>query len=310
MFDYSKSLVGKYKKHTLWHARTKTGFSIVPGRGSVLTDLSFGGQNIVDGYRTAEELDKLDWMKNVLLFPFPNRLEKGRYTWLGKPYEFPINDATTGNALHGFAFQEKMEVKKILLTTMAAEITCGYEMGRQNPAYPFPHILEVTFGISVMHKFRVEFTVTNLDSQPIPFGIGWHPYFRLSDTVADTRLRMAESHKVEIDGRMLPTGQKNAFNAYRTPTPIGEEFLDNCFKIEKDNAYYKVQMQYGQKKLALVANSRQFPFVQLFTPPNRQTLAVEPMTCNINALHNHEGLIKLPPGGVWRGGFYLEASNF
>jgi aldose 1-epimerase len=39
-----------------------------------------------------------------------------------------------------------------------------------------------------------------------------------------------------------------------------------------------------------------FPYVQLFTPPHRTCLAIEPMTCNIDAFNNGEGLIRVESG--------------
>ena len=39
-----------------------------------------------------------------------------------------------------------------------------------------------------------------------------------------------------------------------------------------------------------------FPYVQLFTPPSRKSLAIEPMTCNIDAFNNKEGLWYLEIG--------------
>src|SRR5262245_10497861 len=32
-----------------------------------------------------------------ILFPFPNRIRDGRFTWNGQPYQLPINDAQKKN---------------------------------------------------------------------------------------------------------------------------------------------------------------------------------------------------------------------
>lgn len=308
MFDYSKSNFGKYKRYTLQNTRTKTGFSVVPGRGATLLDLHFGGQNILDGYTQPEELDTMDWMKNVILFPFPNRLNSGRYMWAGKPHDFPANDRATGNALHGFGAWQKFTVTRLLLTEVAAEITCRCFDAGKNPGYPFPTTLEVTFGISDNHRFRVEFSVQNRHTDFIPVGLGWHPYFRLVPEVGRTALRMPDCEQVHINERMLPTGQRTDFNSYKTSTGIGEAFLDNCFKIKKLDSIYRASIFGGGQKLTLVANAKLWPYLQVFTPPARTSIALEPMSCNIDAFNNQEGLIKLPPGGEWRGGFFLEHS--
>src|SRR5438105_9387408 len=38
-----------------------------------------------------------------ILFPFPNRIRDGKFTWDGKPYTLPVNDPANKNAIHGFA---------------------------------------------------------------------------------------------------------------------------------------------------------------------------------------------------------------
>ncbi len=38
-----------------------------------------------------------------VLFPFPNRIRDGRFTWDGRTYQLPIDDPAKKNAIHGFA---------------------------------------------------------------------------------------------------------------------------------------------------------------------------------------------------------------
>jgi aldose 1-epimerase len=308
MFDCKKTLLGKHKCYNIYDSKTKTGFSVVPSRGALMLDMTFNGVNVLDAYQSAEELEKLDWMKNTILYPFPNRLQDGRYQWQSIPQQFAINDKGTGNALHGFALFQKFKVTRLLLTDEFAEITCRLDDAGKTEGYPYPSTLEVTFGISINQKFRIEFAITNLHSTHIPVGVGWHPYFKLTENVANTALRMPICDKVEIDARMIPNGKKTNFNAYQTPINVGDAFLDNCFHIKDTGYIYKVGLQGGGKKLSLQASLKSWPFLQMFTPPYRGSIAIEPMTCNIDAFNNEEGLIKLPPGGIWKGSFAISVT--
>lgn len=141
MYEHRDTPFGKMRRHTLFNPKTRNGFSLVPARGATLLSLEFGGYNVLDGYAQPEELSEMDWMKNTVLFPFPNRLNSGRYTWLGQPHQMAMNDATTQNALHGFGLWQKFTVVRLLLTEVAAEITCRLEDNGKNAGYPFPTTL-------------------------------------------------------------------------------------------------------------------------------------------------------------------------
>src|SRR5699024_4946897 len=45
-----------------------------------------------------------------VLFP-PNRYEDGKFTWNGQVHQFPINEESTGNHLHGFLHNISWEVE-------------------------------------------------------------------------------------------------------------------------------------------------------------------------------------------------------
>src|SRR5688500_9381880 len=38
-----------------------------------------------------------------ILFPFPNRIRDGKFTWNGRGYQLPINGPNGRHAIHGFA---------------------------------------------------------------------------------------------------------------------------------------------------------------------------------------------------------------
>ncbi len=45
-----------------------------------------------------------------VLFPFPNRIRAGRFTWQGKEYEIPPGDQAGKNAIHGFVVQKPWRI--------------------------------------------------------------------------------------------------------------------------------------------------------------------------------------------------------
>lgn len=309
MFELVQSPFGKYRLYDLHHPGSGNGFSIVPGLGAHVLEIRFGGDNVLDGYRSPDELEAGKWGKSALLFPFPNRLRDGHYTWLGQGYAFPINNAATGNAIHGFVRHEAFEVTRIEITTENAEITCRYDYRGHHPHYPFPFLLEVTFGMTDRGSFSASFFVKNRHHASIPVGLGWHPYFRLTEQADAHILQLPPCARVGLDERMIPTGALAVYDNFSVPSLLGNGELDNCFRAADGNTLYHLTLRGDRRSLMVAASRDLFPYFQVFTPPHRESIALEPMTCNINAFQNSDGLVTIPPQGDWSAAFLIASAT-
>jgi aldose 1-epimerase len=51
-----------------------------------------------------------------------------------------------------------------------------------------------------------------------------------------------------------------------------------------------------------------YEYLVIYTPPDRKSIAIEPMTSNVNSFNNGESLIQLAPGKEYSSSFgiYLE----
>lgn len=306
MFELTQSPYGKYRRYTLHHPESGDGFSIVPERGANVLEILFKGSNVLDGYQSPEELEAGKWGKSALLFPFPNRLRDGHYSWLGHDYSFPLNNAATGNAIHGFVRDERFEVVRIELTTESAELTCRLDYRGQHASYPFPFMLDVTFTMTNRNEFTAAFFLKNRHQAAIPVGLGWHPYFRLTEKADDHVMQIPACARIDIDDRMIPTGSRTPYSAFAVENTVGDTFLDNCFAAPEAHSLYHLTLRGGGQQLTVSASNSQFPYFQVFTPPARESIALEPMTCNVNAFQNGDGLVTVPAGGDWSAAFMLE----
>lgn len=299
MYQYSTSSFGAFTKHTVSNGQGDS-FSIVPDYGANLVDLQFGGKPVIEGYQTPEALTLNNWGKSIILFPFPNRLRDGRYTFDGITYQFDINNTDTHNAIHGFSNNLPMAVIESKADEHQAYILCEYKHDGTHKAYPFKFDFMIKFimtkpDISTQAKhFSVEMSFKNLEKTPIPVGLGWHPYYYLTDKVDDTSLKMPPCQLVVIDDRMLPTGEKRIFNDFEEMKNINQTVLDNAFFITDNKPKTAVILQSDKYELTCWQETGVFPFVQVFTPPHRTCIAVEPMTCNVDAFNNQDGLVTLP----------------
>lgn len=298
MFTHTQDAFGQFVAHHIKNPETNTGFSIVPGQGGVVLDIQFEGISILDGYQTPIELDLKNWGKSALLYPFPNRLKDGKYHWDGHQYQFPINDSQTENALHGLGVHKAMNIAKVMTSEKSGTIICQYNSKGEEEFYPFLFQFSAAFTITE-RGFDVELVVLNQDQESIPFGYGWHPYFTLGDSVETTELQLPKLDLIGIDQRMIPTGKRYPYEEFAQAKPIGATVLDNCFAVHP-NAENKIEIQLKGSKGTLnywqETKASTYPFVQIFTPPKRTSIAIEPMTCNVDAFNNQEGLIKLEAG--------------
>jgi aldose 1-epimerase len=301
MFQLQQTPFGKFTRYDIQHPETGNGFSIVPALGATVLDLRFGGQSILDGYDSPEALVEGKWGKSSVLFPFPNRLKQGKYQWEGVQYQFPINNATTGNAIHGFVREEVFEVEYCFLANDGASLRCFYEYDGRRAYYPFPFLLELEFTISNDGVFRVQAEVNNTGTRTLPMGFGWHPYFRMAKTADAHRLQLPACERIEIDPQMIPTGQQSAYTVFEKKTPISNTNLDNCFSHQKNTGSPKIKLTGQGRQIVVAAAANQFPYFQVFTPPHRESVALEPMSCNIDAFNNGDGLQALGAGKQWKG---------
>jgi aldose 1-epimerase len=310
IFKHKIEPFGNFEKHTL---ENENGDAIVmvPQYGACLLDLRFGGVSVLDGYKTSEELVENAWSKNIVLFPYPNRLRDGRYTHGGKTYQFDINNKDSQNAIHGFGKDAPMVVKTVKITDDEAMILCTWQHDGSHPAYPF----RFKVGIKMILRggeFEMKMAFHNDDNQLIPVGLGWHPYFIMSENVSDTHLQMPESQQIVIDDRMLPTGEKIPFSSFDTLTKIGNTSLDNGFFITEkgDKASVILSSERGRLHYWQEIGAGKWNFLQVFTPPHRKSIAIEPMTCNIDAFNNQDGLVWLAPKAKLDGSFGVKFSKF
>jgi aldose 1-epimerase len=313
MFAHSQTAFGQFIAHHIKNEETNTGFSIVPAYGGIVLDVTFQGISILDGYQTPIELDLNNWGKSALLYPFPNRLRDGKYNWNDLSYQFPINDQQTDNALHGLGMTKAMNVVKVITDKESGTLVCQYMDQGQHEYYPFPFHFCASFTISES-GMAIELKVTNTGDLAIPFGFGWHPYFSLSKNIGDTELTLPSVEMIGIDPRMIPTGKRYTFDDFATGNTIDQTVLDNCFAIPKmKDDIFRLQLK-GEKGTLdywQETGPGKYEYIQLFTPPMRQSIAIEPMTCNVDAFNNGDGLIEVVPGEEIAAnfGFNFEKAN-
>lgn len=268
-------------------------FSLFPSYGGAMHELTFQGQSLLE--TATDEATFLAQTQKAYsgaqLFPYPNRIKDGTYTWDGTEYDFPINDSAGNNSLHGFVHGVPFEIATLEEENGIVKIAYNYD--GSNAGYPFKFRLTNTFqllekGVEIVTK------VGNTDNKPIPMGHGWHPYFSFGEQVTELKLQIDTNVHYPIDKDLIPTGKEESFNYFSRLGSIGEFELNHCFKIAEGETKM-VSIHSFKRNLSLKIISKDYRFLQVYIPPDRNSIALEPQTCAPDAMNNGIGLITIPP---------------
>lgn len=249
--------------------------------------------------------------QNALLWPWPNRLADACYSLDSTEHYLPMNEPNRGNALHGLASQMNFELAQAHCSDDGAEaLLMGVFPGAQG--YPWPWVIQLVFqlsekglAVSTACQWLVNGDVVTLDaSQPesVPIGWGWHPYIKLGDYGVDSLLlELPAADRLELDNRLLPTEELFEYSDFSTLKQLGNTVFDTPLWLDDTIPLPSTSLLtpagWGIEIWQQNSNG-QYAFLQLFTPPERDSIAVEPATCAPNAFHNGMGL-QWAEAGQW-----------
>jgi aldose 1-epimerase len=269
-----------------------------------------------------------DWAENPLptrsgvpiLFPFPNRIRAGTFTHHGRRYELPKNDSAHANAIHGFAPRNPWRVFGYGVDGSSAWIHGDFRISADAPEadnfWPGDGLLSVVYRLSP-DRLRIDVRVQNAGDIPFPFGVGLHPYFRLSDEPDVSRYVLhAPARSVWCLADSLTTGEREPppdHLNWNRPRTIGGTQLDTVYGSlgvigeEPGGLLHRAALGHAERPGRLeMWTTMDFRESVLFTPAHRKAVCMEPYTCvtdaaNLQARGLDAGWRELPVGGSWTG---------
>jgi aldose 1-epimerase len=168
-----------------------------------------------------------------------------------------------------------------------------------NPAFPFPHELEIDARLSE-DGLRVTTSLRPTARRRVPVSFGWHPYFKLPGRRSGWLLRLPARQHLELDARGIPTGGSAQERAEETP--FGRRTFDDLYALGRDRT---LAIASGDRRLEIRFRSG-YPYAQLYAPPGKQFVALEPMTAPTDALVTGEAPL-VAPGDRFAAAFTLRA---
>lgn len=305
MFIIEEEPFGSLTLYKMLNQDTDEYVSILPGYGAIIQQLVLATASerlieVIDGYDTSEQLlnAKPGAVKGNLLFPFPNRVNEGKYVFGGEKYQLPINEITRGHALHGLLYQADFEVVAQGASATGAFLILEYESDGKAEGYPFKYLLDLDFRLND-EGFSCKVVVQNLEEKEIPVGFGYHPSFKLGGRIDEMLLKLPIHSQVALDSRMIPTGEELPSDKCLEFSRIEGDSFNHTFHVDEENALAVTQLYDPKQNVSLVVwqhtGPNQFNYLQVYTPASRESIAIEPMTCAPDAFNNGKGLILLQP---------------
>ncbi|WP_025762250.1 aldose 1-epimerase [Dyadobacter tibetensis] len=302
LFEITKQQFGDLTEYVVQEASTGNRFSVVPELGGLVRQLSLRKDvtlySLLKTPPTPQKLAEDSQSASELLFPFASRIPDGSYTFLGKSYQLERNEKGGKNAIHGLVRKNKFTLQEQSIKSDCAAIRLAYAI-TPTPGYPFEIKFEVTYSLDQQGIFRLHYEAYNQGTNAAPAMFGWHPYFDLGNEEVDAwKIRIPSQTIVTFDGNMIPTG--TAPYHHQGPFSLFRKELDNCFIVEADGHSAVTELISENQDVTLQIRQEigdgKFNYLVIYTPPARDCVAIEPLTANVNAFNNGEGLNLVSPG--------------
>lgn len=295
-FQVKTGLYGNLSQHEIINSASDESATIVDGCGASLQSLMLMAPwgelvDVVMGHH-GDIRSRPAYGGAAILFPFANRVRRGRYRFMGQDYQLST-PTPSAHALHGFAMGKSWQILDKPETDENASIRCEFTIAENDfQGYPF--------------NVRVESVFTlNIGEGPLPLTMGVHPYLTVAKSPADRidfwELQFqAKSMLVLDDG--IPTGEMRDISGtvldFTRMRSIDGSVFDQGFA---DLTYF------GEKARSIIRNPETglevelwqdsgFGYVQVYTLPPRASISIEPTSGAADAFNNGIGLTVLGPG--------------
>jgi aldose 1-epimerase len=282
---------------------------ISPDYGSNLCRFSVNGHSVIDYDPLL--LTSGDFTGTPLLYPTPNRVRDGVFSYRGRRYP----QAKAGKTIyeHGLVHDEKWDWQKPAAREAYVEFGTSIdwkEGGQLYSAFPFRHELSMTFTLR-SDGLEIAYKIDNFGDSEIPYGFGIHPYFQKLSGDAGTSLSVPASLVYAVTPDLLPTGRlldaAGTVCDIRKARPVGDLDLDHVYTGLFGDRKARIAYSGMDFSLSLEPTEDLSQYV-VYTPKGQACFCIENQSCSTDAHNLHdrgfvrESGLKFVPSGESRSG--------
>ena len=221
-----------------------------------------------------------------ILFPFANRIENGSYNFNDITFRLQKNESSGHNAIHGLVHDKVYQLIEQDISEKYASVLVSYTETNPDSGFPFKYSISLKYVLS-NRALELNVKIENKDQNAFPFSLGWHPYFKTED-LQNTYLKIKSSKKLRVNDKMIPIGEENHdWNGF---VKIEDKAFDDCFVLNSNNAELKTTEYQLEFHFSTDEN-----YLQIYTPNDRKSIAIEPQTAPANSFNSKIGLKILKP---------------
>lgn len=229
--------------------------------------------DVVRTPRTYARFAKATVVYGIPLLFLPNRIEDGWFELEGERYEFPLNETSRNNHLHGFIHKKIWQLSSGKNSLEATYTHTPDELWR----YPFE--------VNVLYRFEKNIVnqvvkITNLSTKKMPLLFGQHTVMRLP---RKSFIDVTAGRKINLTDRALPDG---SYSVARTHFTGSEGKLDKHAEITTVNGFRGAKITHPEAGLKITYSvDEQYKFWMFWNGSWRNRFfCPEPQTCTVNAV--------------------------
>lgn len=268
----------QYETYILEDSDSQNRVEIVPERGGIVTQWQVQGRELLylDHERfTHPELTVRGGIP--ILFPICGNLPGDTYTHNGQPYTLKQ---------HGFARNLPWRVVEQTTDSRAALTVELTDNETTHAQYPFAFQVRFTYELAG-HTLTIHAQVTNRSAEPLPFALGFHPYFFVPATAKDQL-------KINLPGTTLWDHQTRTSQPFRG-FDFSQPEIDIAFR-PLTGQVATVTQEHGTLTLEY---DPAFTTLVFWTVAGKDFYCLEPWTAPRYALTAGDDLIRLAPSDTW-----------